>query len=142
MHDLIKSQIQNLNNFNFHYILIILIKFPSKCNDCFSGSISKTRRLEEKQFLLHIISEMVNRLWKAEKKDNEKQNESEAKMNVLPAREIYDCKTQLNVFYSPKNMWFKSTSQTKPGTRLQSTQDVPHTRGVWVNILWVGTEMW
>lgn len=104
MHDLIKSQIQSLNNLNFHYILIILIKFPLKHIDCMNSFISKMRRLEKKLFLLHIISEVVNHLVKAEKKDNEKQNESRAKMNVLPAKEIYDSKTQLNFFYVAKNM--------------------------------------
>lgn len=53
---------------------------------------------------------MFNRLGKAEKKDNEKQNESEAKMNVLPAKEINDSKARLNLFNSPKNMRFKSAS--------------------------------
>lgn len=61
---------------------------------------------------------MVNHLGKAEKKDNEKQNESKVKMNMLPPKEIYDSKTQLNLFYLPKTMGFKSTSQTESETRL------------------------
>lgn len=32
-------------------------------------------------------------------------NESKAKMNVLPAKEINDNKTQLNLFYVPKNVF-------------------------------------
>lgn len=75
MHNLIKSQIQNLNNFNFHYILIILIKFHLMRNNCLNSFISKMRKLEKKSSLrpiITIITEMVNHLGKAERKDNEK----------------------------------------------------------------------
>lgn len=102
MHNLIKSQIRNLNNLNFHYILIILIKFPFKCSDCSSSFIIKMRRLEKKLFLLRITSETVNHLVKAEKKDNEKQNWSKVKMNLLCTKEIYDSKNRLNSFDVPK----------------------------------------
>lgn len=119
MHNLIKSQIQNLNNLNFHYILIILIKSPLKCNDCMSSLIIKRRRLEKTLFLLHVLSEMVNHPMKAEKKDNEKHNVSKTKTKVLLDKEICDSKTPLNFFYVPKIY--------EPGTRLWFTQDMPYT---------------